>query len=668
MIKSFLGENSRTPSFHSSPFTWLFTFYSLGILIQESGFESKGILGFVLILGLFVFFIYALNRNNKERNPIPLFVIFILFFSLGHVQLAQIKNEFISDPPDAINLEKNTVLQINEIELKDSIHAKAIGSVLVKNDKNWELTSQKILLYIQGDKAKKLNQNDIILCIAKQQTISNSNNPGEFNASNYWKAKGVVNMCFLSDYDILPLQHNHANWLDQKLAQIRKSLSLILEKELDGSNLAIAQALILGDKSLLDQEIRTSFGATGAMHVLAVSGLHIGIIAQVLLFLFQFFSKLISRRNAVFFIVILLWIYALLTGFSPSVVRAVFMFSVLILAQEAGGNYSPINTLFFTAFILLLINPLVIYDIGFQLSYLAMLGIFSLYQSIAAWYTPKNKIMNYLWQGSAIGFAAQAMTIPLTLYYFYQFPNYFALTNLGIMGISTVAMGFGMGIFILHYIPIIGKIASLILSFSLWIMLHFLQWVEHLPGSVEYGFNIPFYLVPILMLFTYLIIATKRSIGLWKFSACIFIVLLGVVSYGRYKQQHTSHLIFFNNNQFVMAVKIKSQIVVIYDHKNDKKTKQIESLISNYSKCYPGKLTFIPLKKENVKVKFGSTVIDVKKENFGRSVLVNNQIYTIVYGKDFKENNLPSKKEIVLFMPWLQHAHSLAGGSKIYKL
>ncbi len=135
----------------------------------------------------------------------------------------------------------------------------------------------------------------------------------------------------------------------------------------------------------MDQEIRTSFGATGAMHVLAVSGLHIGIIAQVLLFLFQFFSKLISRRNAVIFIVILLWIYALLTGFSPSVVRAVFMFSVLILAQEAGGNYSPINTLFFTAFILLLINPLVIYDIGFQLSYLAMLGIFSLYQSIAAW-------------------------------------------------------------------------------------------------------------------------------------------------------------------------------------------------------------------------------------------------------------------------------------------
>ena len=150
MIKSFLGENIKTPSFHSSPFTWLFSFYSLGILIQEFGFESKGILSFVLILGLFIFFIYALKRNYKERNPIPLFVIFILFFSLGQVQLALTKNEFISEPPDAINHEKNTVLQINEIELKDSIHAKAIGSVLVKNGKNWELTSQKILLYIQG--------------------------------------------------------------------------------------------------------------------------------------------------------------------------------------------------------------------------------------------------------------------------------------------------------------------------------------------------------------------------------------------------------------------------------------------------------------------------------------------------------------------------------------
>ena len=449
---------------------------------------------------------------------------------------------------------------------------------------------------------------------------------------------------------------------------MRKYLNLILEKELDGSTLAIAKALIIGDKSLLDQETKNSFGATGAMHVLAVSGLHIGIISQLLLFIFQFFSKVIQRRNAVIFVVILLWIYALLTGFSPSVVRAVFMFTVLMSAQEMGGNYSPINTLFFTAFVLALINPFVLYDIGFQLSYLAMLGIFTLYKPIVAWYKPKNKVLNYLWQGSAIGFAAQAMTVPLTLYYFHQFPNYFALTNLGIMGISTVAMGFGMGIFILHFIPIIGKIASIILASSLWLMLHFLQWVESLPGSVAYGFNIPLFLVPFVMLVFYLLIVTDRNRLKWKIASFVFIGLLTVISYERYEQQNVSHICFFNHNQFTMALKIKSQTIIVYDAKNDKKEKQLHGLIANYSKFYPANITFIPLKEENLSVQIGSHFVDVKKEEYGRAVRINEKLYKVIYKQDYTSPILKNKKEFEIGMPWLNQSYTLSKGALIYKL
>ena len=402
------------------------------------------------------------------------------------------------------------------------------------------------------------------------------------------------------------------------------------------------------------------------MHVLAVSGLHIGIITQLLLYLFQFSSKLITRRNAVLITVLLLWIYALLTGFSPSVVRAVFMFSVLILSQETGGNYAPINVLFYTAFILILFNPYVIYDIGFQLSYLAMLGIYTLYKPIAAWYITKNKILNYLWQGSAIGFAAQAMTVPLTLFYFHQFPNYFALTNLGIMGISTVAMGFGMGIFILHYIPLIGKVASFILATSLWLMLRFLQWVEHLPGSVEYGFNVPLYLVPFLMLAIFLIIVTDRSSTKWKLSSGLFICLLCVISYNRYEQHKESHICFFNNNQFAMAIKIKSQIVVIYDWKNAKKTDQLTNLIANYTKYYPGNVTFFPLKKENITLQIGNNKLNVNKEKYGKLITVNNKEYRLIKTEDYFVNNTTTKN--TLFMPWIIHKQSLAKGAKIYKM
>ena len=664
MIISLLAKHIKITRFYSSPFTWIFCFYSLGILFEseinkESHFFSPYYIAIVLIL----FLIY---RKSRPSNPFPLLFIITLFFFLGQANVKLQKNEGSGTSILAARGEERYLISLEEYEQKDSITAKAVGQLYYLVNEKWEDTGIKSLLYLGGQKVNSLSQNDFILAMTKFHPIANKNNPGEFNAINFWKTKGITHVCYLKDIDIFEVKRFQDNWIDSQLAQLRNKLSQVLKNELNGSNLAIAQALILGDKSLLDQETRNSFGATGAMHVLAVSGLHIGIITQLLLYLFQFSSKLITRRNAVLITVLLLWIYALLTGFSPSVVRAVFMFSVLILSQETGGNYAPINVLFFTAFILILFNPYVIYDIGFQLSYLAMLGIYTLYKPIAACYITKNKILNYLWQGSAIGFAAQAMTVPLTLYYFHQFPNYFALTNLGIMGISTVAMGFGMGIFILHYIPFIGKVASFILATSLWLMLRFLQWVEHLPGSVEYGFNVPLYLVPFLMLAFFLIIVTDSSSTKWKLSSGLFIGLLCVISYNRYEQHKESHICFFNNNQFAMAIKIKSQIVVIYDWKNAKKTDQLTNLISNYTKYYPGNVTFFPLKKENITLQIGNNKLNVNKEKYGKLITVNNKDYQLINTEDYFVNNTTTKNTI--FMPWIIHKQSLAKGAKIYKM
>jgi competence protein ComEC len=664
MIKSLLAKHIKIIRFYSSPFTWIFCFYSLGILFESE--LNKGGFNFhpnYLAILLILFLIF---QKFRAANPIPFIIIMLGCFLLGQANIILQKNEVNGKYILTSEGESRFLISLEEYELKDSITAKAVGRLYYLENEKWKDTGIKSILYIEGKKVISLSQNDFILTMTKFHPIANKNNPGEFNAINFWKTKGITHIGYLKEVDILEIKRFQDNWIDTQLAQLRNKLSQVLKNELNGSNLAIAQALILGDKSMLDQETRNSFGATGAMHVLAVSGLHIGIITQLLLYLFQFSSKLITRRNAVFITVLLLWVYALLTGFSPSVVRAVFMFSVLILSQETGGNYAPINVLFFTAFILILFNPFVIYDIGFQLSYLAMLGIYSLYKPIAAWYITKNKILNYLWQGSAIGFAAQAMTVPLTLYYFHQFPNYFALTNLGIMGISTVAMGFGMGIFILHYIPFIGKIASFILATSLWLMLWFLQWVEHLPGSVEYGFNVPLYLVPFLMLAIFLIIVTDRTSTKWKLSSGLFIGLLCVISYNRYEQHNESHICFFNNNQFAMAIKIKSQIVVIYDWKNAKKTDQLTNLISNYTKYYPGNVTFLPLKKENITLQIGHNKLTVNKEKCGKLIVINNKEYRLINTEDYLVNNTTKKSTI--FMPWINHKQSLAKGAKIYKI
>jgi hypothetical protein len=199
-------------------------------------------------------------------------------------------------------------------------------------------------------------------------------------------------------------------------------------------------------------------------------------------------------------------------------------------------------------------------------------------------------------------------------------------------------------------------------------MLRFLQWVEHLPGSVEYGFNVPLYLVPFLMIAIFLIIATDRSSTKWKLSSGLFIGLLCVISYNRYEQHKESHICFFNNNQFAMAIKINSQIVVIYDWKNAKKTKQLTNMISNYTKYYPGNVSIFALKNENIDMQIGHNHLTVKKEKFGKLIILNNKEYQLINSADYRVSNVTIEDENTLFMPWINHKQSLAIGAKIYKI
>ena len=128
-----------------------------------------------------------------------------------------------------------------------------------------------------------------------------------------------------------------------------------------------------------------------------------------------------------------MWFYALITGMSPSVSRAVFMFSCLAFAQISGRSFNRINILFFSAFVLLLTNPFLLYDLGFQLSYMAMLGIFLFYDKLSSLLMPSNKILKWIWEGTCIGVSAQLTTIPIVLFNFHIFPNYFVITNIGMM-------------------------------------------------------------------------------------------------------------------------------------------------------------------------------------------------------------------------------------------
>ena len=519
--------------------------------------------------------------------------------------------------------------------------------------------STPVRFYVKGKNTPKLDQ--LLEIKTEIIPIENKGNPGEFDLKTYWKTKGIYGMFFMESKDYHVLKTVKPSYLTTSIRKAQELCLNILAKHLSGQELGIAQALILGDKSMLDNEIRSAFTATGSMHVLAVSGLHIGLILQLLLALIKLGARWINRSTALLFVILLLWFYALMTGFSPSVIRAVFMFSVLTWTQWKGWQTSSINSLFFTAFIIVLWKPMYFFDIGFQLSYLAMLGIFLFYPKISSIWKPENKMLYYFWEGTAIGFAAQVATTPLTLYYFHQFPNYFAIANLGLMGLSSIVLGAGIFMLVTHKIPLAGKLNGLILLYSVYWMFRLIQWIESWPGALVFGFEIEIILAPILLFNASVLLLGDIKKQYWKVNALHFLLILAWINHQRFLNASSTHLCLLNENKLTVILKLGERSWCFYDDENPDK---IQFSAINHQKLYPSKLKLISMRKNHVKFFFHKGKLEILKTAFGRQIKLNKQSWRIYY----KEDPAMRFDASSVFMPWISHPHSLKNGAKIYEI
>jgi competence protein ComEC len=641
---------NKFPAFYRFPFAYLSSFLIIGIIFNF--FYASKVLTFLFPILAITTVLFLIFRKHLQRY----FILFtaVSFISIGYMVLANYNSTHFED-------EKSTgvlVLRVDEFQKKED-WSKGVAHVCLLNDNRLKASKKRVVFYVETK--QEINKYDVIQVATTLFPIENKNNPGDFNLQLFWKSKGIKEMCFFQEDDFQFLDKVPNNSFYDFIADLNMLFISILETYLNGDELAIGTALILGDKSLLDSEIRNAFTSTGAMHALAVSGLHVGIILPIFLGFFKLFGKYIKRKQAVIIVVGILWIYALMTGFSPSVIRAVFMFSVLALAQIMGRNYNPINTLFFTAFVLLVFQPLYLFDIGFQLSYIAMLGIFTFNKKVSNWVQTKNKILKFFWEGTAVGLSAQFMTVPLSLYYFHQFPNYFALANLGIMLFSGVILGGGIALFAFSFVPIVNSIIGFVLFVSIYLMYQFLIWIEQLPGAVAYGFTFSFLTTVILTFVLFFVVNQLPRTKIWKVSAISFIIILGFIVYQRYENLQTKHICIFNNNQLVITVKNKSNIVCFYDTPVEKLEK-VKFTVSSYLKNYPGDVEYVSIHKKNANLKIDNQNVSISKSKQGRILEIDSMKYTIHYSN----KNQISQNDLA--MPWVETKQSLASGAKIIEL
>ena len=652
------------PSFrlYKQPFLMLTTSLSCGILI---GFEfvewSKLFLliGMLLLIFFLVFYVFGVFKNQL------VFGFILAGFILTGIFLIQSREGLWQETQFNEAYEKNDLLliKLRDVGKSDKEWKKVTGEIVKIFHNNSEITyTEPVVLFIKTGNSI-IEYGDVLLISSELNEISNAGNPGEFDAKNYWNKKGYRFMSFVSNEQFKMVQHFDPTWLSQKLNGIRAYLTNSLERNLSGKELAIALALILGDKSQIDQEITTSFTNTGAMHVLAVSGLHIGIIMQLLMAVFSQFAKILSRKNAILIVVVIMWIYAFITGLSPSVLRAVFMFSILVLSELSGKNHNSINSLFFTGFVLILVDPYTLYDIGFQLSFLAMLGIFLFYKAIDQVIFIQNKWLKKVWQGTAIGFAAQLMTTPLSLYYFHQFPNYFVLTNIGLMASSGLILGLGIWIFSISWWTSFARISGVILSLIIFGSLWFIEWVEDLPGAVAYGFEVSISIVLLSMiLILILFLFVKKQIHYFlAFSIGLF--FLSIIVLKRYENHIKNEICVFNTRQVIITIRKDNQLFCFYKAK-DEDFHKVEYAVEGYRKLHPAEIHYFQIDKKDWIIKSLKTTINTKYSKGNLLITVNDKNYSILQS-DF---NAPIKKVgILIGMPWIetQCDHLLKNGAFI---
>lgn len=411
----------------------------------------------------------------------------------------------------------------------------------------------KAILYIQKDSVPpSLLFGDRLLVDAEFKIPDGVQNPNGFDYATYLKRQGVGATAYLATEKWKKSGANPRFLLTRFANQSRNYLLTVYQKYgIDGDEFAVLAALTLGYKDSLDSDLYKLYSHTGAVHILSVSGLHVGIVYGAIILLLSFLKR--TRRERVLKAVIsilFIWAYAIITGLSPSVTRASLMMSIVALGTCFKRRPQIYNTVLSSAFILLLINPNVLFNIGFQLSYSAVLSIVAFQNSIYRLYVPESKFVKAFWGLTTVSMAAQLGTAPISIYYFSQFPNYFLLTNYVAIPLSTVIIYSAIVLFFVSFLPMLASWIGLILKWIIWFLNKSLEVILMIPGSVSIISITDFQLFCVAMA-AILFIAFAFNKRYFSLITGLTFVLFFVGSFGvrSYQSYQNSKMIVFSDSR-----------------------------------------------------------------------------------------------------------------------
>ena len=548
----------------------------------------------LIILGLLYYF--TKSKSSIYFGIVTYFLSFIVGISnqVIHIDYFQknnyIHNSTLFEKPNLINL------TIRE-KLKSSSYSDRYIAIINRVDK--KIQTGRIILNIYKDSTNHVLEIGSSLLIKGTLTKNKSpNNPNQFDYSKYLQNKQIYAQLY-SDIEEIKIETKIKKDIWYYSSKLRTRIIQNLEKNnFDKTELNVAVALIMGQQQEISPNIIRDYQYAGAVHILSVSGLHIGFILLFVTFILKPIPN--TRRGSLIKLIIILLSlssFGIIAGLAPSVVRSVTMFSFVAIGSHLRRSVNIYHTLLISILLILLVEPSFLFDVGFQLSYIALFFIIWLQPLLSSIWNPKTKLSKYIWDILTVSFAAQIGTLPISIYYFHQFPGLFFVTNLIIIPLLSIIMVLGVVVMILAAFNIIPVFISQLLEWSIYYLNKIINTIASFEQFIIKDIPLHFYLLltSYLLLFTIIIWFKKPNFN--KLALVLISIIIFQLSYFKihWNTKTEEELIVFNTKKSTMIAERKGENITVYANDSILKKTQKNSVLKQY--CL-GNLSIVQQKKK----------------------------------------------------------------------
>ncbi|MFV5702890.1 ComEC/Rec2 family competence protein [Flavobacterium sp. XS2P12] len=562
--------------------------FVLGILLPYY-LKPNPKLVFVLLFISILFFSISYFLSKKKVNELHYFGIstYILSFFIGATTLIVHTDYFQKSNYIHYNsiFEKSHLISVTLREkLKSSTFNQRYVAVINRIDQTE--SSGRIILNIRRDSLNR--QFEIGTPLRIKGTLhknSPPNNPNQFDYSKYLENKQIYSQLY-ADTDEISISSEMEKDIWYYTSKLRTKIIYNLEKSnFNKTELSVAVALIMGQQQDIAPEIIRDYQYAGAVHILSVSGLHIGFILLFVTFILKPLPNT-KRGSFIKLIIILasLSLFGLIAGLAPSVVRSVAMFSFVAIGSHLRRSVNIYHTLLVSILLILLFQPSFLFDVGFQLSYMALFFIIWLQPLLASVWLPKNKVSKYIWDILTVSFAAQIGTLPLSIYYFHQFPGLFFVTNLIIIPLLSIVMLLGVVVMVLAAFGYVPLFLSKPLEWSIFYLNKIINSIASLEQFIIQ--NIPFNLY--LLISFYLLILTAviwlKKPSYNKLAMVLISIIILQISFikNRTDVENQKEWVVFNSKKSTLITERNGENVTLYANDSILKGSEKNNILTSY--------------------------------------------------------------------------------------